>query len=219
MRNRRINPALVISIIALIGSWGGPAVAAKLVDSGDVRDRSLKGRDIASATIGGRQVTGLTGRDIVPDSLQGSDIQERTLGKVAEAAQADEVANVTIERFNYADPKGESQTFYDAGGLQVGGFCNSGVLEARASSTVDDAVMRHTITTPTTQTVVSADNDFDENETIDLLPPGLNDASGTVTLYEPGGETVLVQYLAASGLPAESGHQCIVAGVAVRAER
>src|SRR4051794_32448092 len=132
---RHINPALVISIIALIGAWGGPAVARSLIGSKEVKDRSLQGRDIASSTITSRNVTALKGSDILPDSLDGSDISERTLNipKVDAARKADSVNGVAIEPFNYADPEGKSQVFYDKGGLRVAAFCNNGVFEVGAS--------------------------------------------------------------------------------------
>jgi hypothetical protein len=215
---RHLSAPLIISIIALIGAWGGPAMARALIDSASVKDRSLKGRDIASSTINSRIVTGLTGNDIVPDSLQGSDIQERTLNKVASAVAADTVSGVTIEPFSYADPEGKSAIFFDKAGLRVAGFCNSGTLEATASATVDNAIVRNTTSTPGVIPVTVADNDFDEGEQISLIPANTNDSAGQLTFFEPDGGSVIVQYLAASALPIETGHQCLVSGVAIRTD-
>ena len=50
---------------------------------------------------------------------------------------------------------------------------------------------------------------------VDLLPPGLNEASGVVTYTKPNGYTATVTYLAQDGLPAATGHQCILGGSAV----
>ena len=71
------------------------------------------------------------------------------------------------------------------------------------------------VTTPDTPTQVQADNDFDPGDEVDLLPPGLNDASGTLTYTVPNGATATVTYLAQDGLPAGTGHQCVVGGSAV----
>lgn len=214
----RRHAPLVLSIIALVGAWGGPAVAKALLGSKDIRDRSLRGRDVAGNAITSRHVTGLRGRDIVPDSLEGSDIDESTLRRVADARRAETVAGVTIERFAYADPKGESATFFEADGLTVVGFCNDGVLEATATSTVADGLVRNTVTTPGAPTTVSSDDDWDAGETLDLVAPGLTDVSGTLTVYERGGSVTVVDYLAASGLQSDSGPECIIAGVAFQTD-
>jgi hypothetical protein len=217
---RHLSPALVISIIALIGAWGGPAVARALIDSKDVKDRSLQGRDVASSTITSRNVTGLRGSDIIPDSLEGSDINERTLNipKVPLAEAADKVAGVKIERFAYDDPFGRSAVFYDAGGIRVTGFCNSGVLEISVVGVSNDGIVRSEVAAPGVAPIIQADNDFDENDQLSLLPADLNDMTGSLTYYETGGATLLIQYLAASALPESTGHQCLLGGVAIRTD-
>ena len=217
---RRPSPALAISIIALVGAWGGPAMAKALIDSGDIKDRSIKGRDVAGSTITSRNVTGLRGSDIVPDSLDGSDIDERTLNipKVDAAEKADAVAGVHIERFAYADPEGKSEVFYDSGGLRVAGFCNNGQLEVSVTATADDGIIRNQVTAPDEATRTEADDDFDTGESLQLLPPALDDISGALTYYQPGGDALTIQYLAASNLPASTAHQCLLAGVAIRAD-
>src|SRR3712207_2255282 len=95
---RRPHPATVIATLALVGAWGGPAVAASLVDGGDVKNESLTGRDIRNRSITGadikaNSITGgdvakLTGRDIAQDSIDGFNIYEDGLGVVPEAAKA-----------------------------------------------------------------------------------------------------------------------------------
>lgn len=203
------SPALLLALLAVVGVWAGPALARTLIT----------GRDIAPNSVTGRNVEGLSGRDIVPNGLDGSDIDEQSLDIVPRAGlanRAKQVQGVRFSRFSYADPTGKRVTFLDQGGLLVSGFCNDGNLEAAASTTEEDALIRVAVTTPTTATRVESDNTFGPGEYIDLLPGTLNDASGTLTYYAPGGDTVTVTYLAQDGLPAATGHQCVIAGSAVR---
>ncbi len=216
------SPALVISILALLGAWGGPAVARTLIRSPDIADHTIRGRDVRSNTITGRNVAGLSGRDIVRNGLDGSDIDEGSLDPVPDAAHAgaaDAVQGVSFGRFAYADPTGVSKAFLDEAGLKITGFCNNGDLEATAVPTVPGGLIRIALTTPSAPTQVYSDNDFQPGETLALLPGALNDASGTLTWYEPGGDTLTVQYLAQDGLAAGTGHQCVIAGTAVHAKK
>lgn len=203
--------ALVISVLACVGAWVGPAIARTLIH----------GDGIARNTVTGRNVAGLSGRDIVPNGLDGSDIDEGSLDQVPSAARATtarRVRGVQFDRFAYADPTGARRTFLDEGGLEVSGLCDDGNLAVTASSRAEGALVRVAVTTPDTPTRVQADNDFNPGDTVDLLPAGLNDASGTLAYYTPGGDTVTVTYLAQDGLPPGTGHQCVIAGSAVLAK-
>ncbi len=220
--HRRPSPALVLSFLALLGAWGGPAVARSLIRSPDIADHTIRGRDVRSNTITGRNVAGLSGRDVVPNGLDGSDIDEGSLDAVPNAAHADAadvVSGVSMRRFAYADPTGESKVFLDEAGLKITGACRDGDLEATAAPTAPGGLIRVALTTPTAPTQVYSDNDFKPGETLALLPGELNDASGTLTWYEPGGDTLTVQYLAQDGLAAGTGHQCVIAGTAVHAKK
>ena len=67
--------ALIVSILALVGAWGGPALARTLIT----------GDQIARNTVTGRNVAGLSGRDVVANGLDGSDIDEQSLEQVPDA--------------------------------------------------------------------------------------------------------------------------------------
>ena len=116
--------ALVVAALALIGAWGGPAVARTLIT----------GDQIARNTVTGRNVAGLSGRDVVPNGIDGSDIDEQSLEQVPNARRAgaaNRVNGVDYDRFHYADPTGARKTFLDRAGLVVTGFCNDGQLRSR----------------------------------------------------------------------------------------
>lgn len=63
--------ANVVAMLALFVALGGSAYAALKIDSGDIKNRSIKGIDVAKNTLGGAQV------------------KESKLGKVPNAATAD----------------------------------------------------------------------------------------------------------------------------------
>lgn len=199
--------ALVVSVLALVGAWGGPAIARTLIT----------GDDIARNSVTGRNVAGLSGRDVVRDGIDGSDIDEQSLETVPRARRAggaDRVNGVDIDRFHYADPTGARRTFLDRAGLVVSGFCNDGQLEVRATTSTPDTLVRVAVTTPTRPTQVIADNNFDPGDEVDLLA-GLDGAVGTLIYTVPNGPTATVTYLGQDLLPAGTGHQCVLGGTAV----
>lgn len=113
MRNwfaRRPSPAMAVAFVALLAALSGTAVALpgkNTVDSGDIKNRQVKGKDIANNAVTGAKiksnaVTGtdvsdssLTGADVLDDSLTGADVNEGTLGKVPSAAAADTASTAT----------------------------------------------------------------------------------------------------------------------------
>lgn len=199
--------ALAISILALIGAWGGPAVARSLIT----------GDQIARNTVTGRNVANLSGRDVVPDGIDGSDIDEQSLEQVPRARHANganHVNGVDYDRFHYADPTGARKTFLDRAGLVVSGFCNDGRLEVKATTKTEDTLVRVAVTSPTRPTQVQADNNFDPGDEVDLVPVA-DSAFGTLVYTVPDGPTATVTYLAQDALPPGTGHQCIIGGSAV----
>jgi hypothetical protein len=200
--------ALVISILACVGAWVGPAVARSLIH----------GSDIARNTVTGRNVARLSGRDVVANGIDGSDIDEQSLDQVPNALHAngaDHVNGVDFDRFNYADPKGAQRVLFNRGGLTIAGLCDNGDLRVVATTASDGALLRIAVTTPDTPTQVQADNDFTAQKNYALLPGQLNNAFGTLVYTVPNGPTVTVNYLAQDGLPASTGHQCVIGGSAV----
>jgi len=74
---RRLSPALLVSIVALVAALGGTSYAAGLITGKSVKDGSL------------------TGRDVRKNSLTGTQIRESKVGKVPRAKVADKVGNKT----------------------------------------------------------------------------------------------------------------------------
>src|SRR3954465_136583 len=117
---RRPSPALIVAIVALVMACAGSATAATLitgrqirnnsVTGADIRDRSLRGKDVGSNTITGRNVAKLSGRDVIPNGLDGSDIDEDTLETVPSATRADSLAHVAVRRVVYSKPAGTATT-------------------------------------------------------------------------------------------------------------
>ena len=46
----------VVAYLALFVAIGGSAYAVSKIDSGDIKNRSIKGKDVADHTLGGRQI-------------------------------------------------------------------------------------------------------------------------------------------------------------------
>jgi hypothetical protein len=98
---RRPSPALVIACIALFVSLGGVswAFATGTIDSREIKNNSVLGKDIKDSTITTKdlrnnEVRGadirnstITGRDVALDTLGGFDIKESTLGQVPDSAR------------------------------------------------------------------------------------------------------------------------------------
>jgi hypothetical protein len=240
---RRPSPALVIALLALAGSWGGPAVAAQLIGSKqvkdnsltarDVKDRSLRGRDMRSNTLTGRTIKGLSSRDIVREGLDGSVIDEPSLSEVPRAATAgradaattaDAVKGARIVRIAYAQlTGGETSTVLDEGGLAIRARCAApGTLtvDTTAGGGGSGGVVHVTATAGganSTTTAASSDNDLRAGDALDVIPAGASHATGTLSWYSPAGDTITLDYLAQDGLGAARGYQCLFTGTAVHA--
>src|SRR4051794_29116851 len=241
---RRPSPALVIALLALAGAWGGPAVASSLIGTKDVRngsltthdvkDRTLRGKDVRSNTLTGRVISGLSGRDIRPDALDGSNIDESTLGEVPRATAAGSAANATradsaaradaltgarVVRIAYAQPVSADTTpVLDEGGLRIRARCGSGgalAVEAVASGSTGGVV--HVTASAGSSTTTASDNDLRAADIVNVIPAGADGASGTLSWYSPSGDTITLDYLAQDGLGAARGYQCLFAGTAVHA--
>jgi hypothetical protein len=91
---------MALAFIALLAALSGTAVALpgkNSVDSGDIKNKQVKGKDLANNAVAAKKVKNgsLTGADIKDDSLTGSDVNESTLGQVPSAANADNATNAT----------------------------------------------------------------------------------------------------------------------------
>jgi hypothetical protein len=147
LKRHRPSPALVLAFIALLVALSGTAVGLPgrgSVDSGDIKDRVIRNKDLRSNAVTGSKVKGnsltgsdvqnLGGADINSNSVTGEDIDEGTLGAVpqaANAAQAGTVNGVTPVPVVTAAP-GEIKTVATKGPLTVQLVCTdlgSGDLE------------------------------------------------------------------------------------------
>lgn len=241
---RRPSAALTISCLALVGAWGGPAVAETLISSkhvrnnsltsADVKDRSLKGRDVRSNTLTGRVVANLSGRDLLTDSLDGTDIDEDTLGPVPRArsavraesadraAVADSVGGARIARAHFAEPAGVDGDVLALGGLRLKARCSSsGILTVLATTDSGPAWLRVTgtvqRTSQDTSPVLTEDDDFRAGEETNVLPGGADNVAGSIVYLAPEGTAVTVTFLAEHGVAASRGYACLFAGTAVEA--
>jgi len=87
------SPAMAVAFLALLAALCGTAVALpgrNTVDSGDIRNRQVKVKDIGRNAVTSPKIkTGAVGSPDVKDgSLSGADINESTLGQVPSAATA-----------------------------------------------------------------------------------------------------------------------------------
>ncbi len=76
-----MKPSRAISAIAIFVALGGTGYAAATVGSGQIKNNSIRGKDVRNSN--------LTGKDIKRNSLTGSDVAESRLGKVRRAVRAD----------------------------------------------------------------------------------------------------------------------------------
>lgn len=77
----RPSPAMVVAFTALVVAGGGTAWAVATVTSADIKNNSIKAKDLKTDK-------GVTDQKVVPDSLTGRVINESTLGTVPSATNA-----------------------------------------------------------------------------------------------------------------------------------
>ena len=218
---RRPSPALIVAIVALVVACAGTATAATLITGAQIKDRSVKGRDIGANTVRGGNVAGLSGRDVIRNGLDGSDIDENTLDTVPDAthaAGADSagvLAKSRIGRIAFdGAPSSGVLTLYDEGGLLITAECTAqGRLAARATPAAGvRAYVRLTITHPgaPAETTLVTDNDFTGADAVNLVIDGGDNASGTLTFASSTGDIISAQYLA------QEANACVLIGNAVR---
>ncbi len=220
---RRPETALVVALVALAGTWGGPAVARVLVTGKDVRNRSLSGRDLKSNSVTGRVVARLSGRDVVDDGLDGTDILERSLGVVPRAnaaASADTLGGLRLARVAFKGTLGTpATTVFDAAGLKLDASCaGAGTLAVTAAATAGGGFVRVGGTRVDSRDVeapvYAEDDELVPGEQFNVLAGASDDAAATLTWFGPGGEVVTLPFLAESGVPATRGYACLFAGTA-----
>jgi hypothetical protein len=89
-RDRRPTAALIVAMIALVAAMSGAAMALpgkNSVNSGDIKDATVKNKDIKRDAVRSKHVKGrsLKGTDVQDDALKGKQIFEDKLEAVPEA--------------------------------------------------------------------------------------------------------------------------------------
>lgn len=79
MNLRRFRPsgAMIVACVALIAAVGGTSYAAMKIDSGDVKNRSLQGKDIENDSIGGKQIKESKLSKVDADTLGGETAEDQ----------------------------------------------------------------------------------------------------------------------------------------------
>jgi hypothetical protein len=112
----RPSPAMAVAFVALLAALSGTAIALpgkNSVDSGDIKNNTIRGKDIRNGSVAGKDVKNgsVKSADVGDNSLTGVDVNEGTLGTVPNANHA-----------NSADSAGFATSAGTAGsvnGLQV----------------------------------------------------------------------------------------------------
>ncbi len=87
---RRPSPAMAVAFVALLAALSGTAIALpgrNTVDSGDIINGQVKGKDIRNNAVTGKKVKNgaIKTLDVGDDTLTGADVNEGTLGQVPSA--------------------------------------------------------------------------------------------------------------------------------------
>jgi hypothetical protein len=135
---RRPSPAMAVAFVALLAALSGTAVAlpgVNSVDSADIRNGQVKGKDIGRNAVTSRKIKNgaVTSADAKNDGLTGTDINEGTLGQVPSAGSAG-VAN------SLASGDVNATTVSNAPGAltTVEASCDSGLKGISAGLRVDN---------------------------------------------------------------------------------
>ncbi len=79
MKKFRINPSLLISMVALFVALGGVSYAAATIGSAQIKNNSVRSKDVKNGD--------LRGKDLKANTIGGSRVLESSLGKVPSAAK------------------------------------------------------------------------------------------------------------------------------------
>jgi len=77
----RPTPALLVAVLALVVALAGTSYAAVQVGSAQIKNNSVKGKDVKDATLTGKDVkdASLAGADVTDGSLGGADVTDGSL--------------------------------------------------------------------------------------------------------------------------------------------
>ena len=130
MKKFRINPSLLISMVALFVALGGVSYAAATIGSAEIKNNSVRSKDVKNGD--------LRGKDLKANTIGGSRVLESSLAKVPSAASADNAANATnATNAQNADKAADADTVggvapaaFTVGRSGYDGSCEPGVLES-----------------------------------------------------------------------------------------
>jgi hypothetical protein len=135
---RRPSPALAVAFVALLAALSGTAVAlpgVNTVDSGDIRNRQVKAKDIGRNAVTSPKIKNgaVTSADAKNEGLTGRDINEGTLAQVPSAASAgvaNSLASGDVNATTVSNPPGALTT--------VEASCDAGLKGISAGLRVDN---------------------------------------------------------------------------------
>jgi len=161
---RRPSPAMAVAFVALLAALSGTAIALpgkNSVDSGDIKNGTIRGKDIHKNAVTGKKVKNgsLAGADVKNDSLTGLDVNESTLAQVPSANTANSansantantansansagaVGGVTLRKVNYSGATGSAAAVaLNLGGLTLTANCAAGPsMTVTATTAANDA--------------------------------------------------------------------------------
>jgi hypothetical protein len=226
LANRRPTPAMAIAFVALLVALSGTAVALpgkNSVDSGDIKNKQVKSKDLANNAVTGKKVknSAIRSADVGNDSLTGADINEGTLSQVPSAnsaTTAERAGDLAGRKMDFRVPPGTAATQV----LNIGGFiltatCDAdGNLSVVATTTVNDAffVSRSLNQTGAADNVFT-DTDLDTTDSQDVVGNNQAFIQGFTNYENKNGSVVSVSWQADEDAPAAE-NNCVFAGTAVQ---
>jgi hypothetical protein len=133
---------MAVAFVALLAALSGTAVALpgrNTVDSGDIRNGQVKGKDIGRNAVTSRKIKNgaVTSADAKNDGLTGADINEGTLGQVPSAGSAgvaNSLASGDVNATTVPNPPATLTT--------VEASCDSGLKGISAGVRVDNPAIQ-----------------------------------------------------------------------------
>jgi hypothetical protein len=160
LASRKPSPAMGVAFVALLAALSGTAIAlpgTNSVDSGDIKNGTIRGKDIHRNAVTGKKVKNrsLTGADVKDNRLTGVDINESTLGQVPSATSANTansaksavsagnsstVGGNAVRAFSLIGPSPlDERVILDLDGLQLSASCVAGAVTVTARTTTADS--------------------------------------------------------------------------------
>jgi hypothetical protein len=189
----RPSPAMVVAFVALLAALSGTAIAlpgTNSVDSGDIKNGTIRGKDIHRNAVTGKKVknASLTGADVKNNSLTGTDINESTLAKVPSAGQADSATSAAsanaaaeaapLKHWFVQLTEGQSANVFSIGGI---------VLQASCAEDTSATELNYTLTGPAGFAAAGDDDSDADGAAVLIEDPGASDLAGGTPDIQTGG--------------------------------